>query len=336
MSKEIKFDYGKLYDNEYYKTHLGDISYDDEFWAKGFEKIADQIISRFNPKVFLDVGCAFGYLVAALRDRGVEAYGIDVSKYAISKVRDDIKPYCAVSSVTEILPKDFPIHYDLISMIEIVEHLHEEDGKNAIKNICKYSNNIIFSSSPDDEEEKTHFNVQPARYWVKLFYENGFFNDYNRKPFYISPQCLYFHKTEDIESVINDYELFFEELNKNHKNELNLICEDRRKAQIIMDSQARDLESLRNDVNVIKEDREKAQIIMDNQAEYIKHLKKDIDIIAEDREKAQEIMDNQDILIRNLKEDIGSLEKEYDKVVKSISWKITKPIRIVCSKIGRN
>ena len=63
------------------------------------------------------------YLVAALRDRGVEAYGVDISEYAISKVREDIKPYCCVGSLTESLPKQLPETYDLVVTIEVLEHL---------------------------------------------------------------------------------------------------------------------------------------------------------------------------------------------------------------------
>ena len=74
---------------------------DSEHWVKFFGNIADKIIETINPKTVLDVGCAAGYLVAALRDRGVEAYGIDVSEFAISCAREDIKPYCRVCSALE-------------------------------------------------------------------------------------------------------------------------------------------------------------------------------------------------------------------------------------------
>ena len=49
-----------------------------------------------------------GYLVEALRDLGVEAYGVDVSEYAISKVREDLKPFCKAASALEELPEAFP------------------------------------------------------------------------------------------------------------------------------------------------------------------------------------------------------------------------------------
>ena len=142
-------DYGKLYDEIYYKTSCGSISYlEAEKWFPFYEGIADKIVQDFNPSTVLDVGCAVGYLVAALRDRGVEAYGIDISEFAISKVREDIKPYCTVWSAIEPLPQSLPQKYDLLITIEVAEHLYEEDAPKFIENICKYSDKIIFSSTP--------------------------------------------------------------------------------------------------------------------------------------------------------------------------------------------
>jgi SAM-dependent methyltransferase len=49
-----------------------------------------------NKKV-LEIGCAKGFVVEALRDLGIDAYGIDISQYAIDCAREDIKPYLTVA-----------------------------------------------------------------------------------------------------------------------------------------------------------------------------------------------------------------------------------------------
>lgn len=201
-------EYGQLYDKKYYETSCGKISYLElEHWVNFFGIIADSIIESIHPKIVLDVGCAFGYLVAALRDRGIEAYGIDVSEYAISKVREDVKPYCKVCSALDPLPKEFPQKYDLVTTIEVAEHLYEEDGKIFIKNICNYADDIIFSSTPDDITEKTHFNVQQSEYWAKIFAENGFFKELTYNASYISPQASRFVKHNlNQDRVVENYE----------------------------------------------------------------------------------------------------------------------------------
>lgn len=49
-----------------------------------------------NKKV-LEIGCAKGFIIEGLRDLGVNAYGIDVSQYAIDCAREDIKPFLTVA-----------------------------------------------------------------------------------------------------------------------------------------------------------------------------------------------------------------------------------------------
>ena len=51
-----------------------------------------------------------GFLVEALRKRGVDASGIDISDYAISQVDESVAAYCSVASLTE--PLQGPIRPD--------------------------------------------------------------------------------------------------------------------------------------------------------------------------------------------------------------------------------
>ena len=80
------------YTCEYYKSSLGPVPYSryEGKWLQFFGLVADHIVKQIRPRKVLDAGCAKGFLVEALRDRGVEAYGIDLSEYAIGEVRRDI------------------------------------------------------------------------------------------------------------------------------------------------------------------------------------------------------------------------------------------------------
>ncbi len=160
------------YDRHYFDTALGPVPYDRRHrqWMEFFETIADHVVAEIKPRRVLDVGCAKGFLVEALRDRGVEAFGIDLSEYAIGEVRPDIQSYCRVASVVE----PFDEHYDLITCIEVLEHLGEEDGRTAIANICRSAEDVLFSSTPDDFKEPTHVNVRPCSWWIERFAEHGF------------------------------------------------------------------------------------------------------------------------------------------------------------------
>lgn len=179
-----------VYNEDYYKSHCGENYERGNGWEEIFARQAERIVKEINPKTVLDVGCAAGYLVEGLRDRGVEANGIDVSSYAISKVRDDIKPFCTVQSATECIEGK----YDLITCIEVMEHLAPEDFTVAIENMCNATDIIIFSSTPFDFNEESHYSINSPGFWVEKFAYNGFYHDVEYDCSYIAVQTMLFRR----------------------------------------------------------------------------------------------------------------------------------------------
>lgn len=198
------------YDRHYFAHYCdasktGKLAYErNQHWIGFFGAIADHIVSDIKPHTVLDAGCAMGFLVEALRDRGVEAYGIDVSEYAISQVREDIKPYCRQGSVTDPLPD----RYDLIVSIEVLEHLPTEDAIRAVANLCSATSDFLFSSTPVDYQEITHLNVQPPEWWTEVFARQGFFRDVEHDPStYLSPWAVRYRRTEEtMARIVAGYE----------------------------------------------------------------------------------------------------------------------------------
>jgi hypothetical protein len=145
----------------------------NERWLGFFNSVAARIVSDLRPATALDVGCALGLLVEALRDRGVDAHGFDVSEYAIAQVREDVRPYCRVADLLTPLSG----HFDLVTCIEVLEHLPAESADAAVANICSVTDDVLFTSTPDDFREETHVNVRPPEYWAELFGRHGFARD---------------------------------------------------------------------------------------------------------------------------------------------------------------
>jgi O-antigen biosynthesis protein len=196
-----------LYDEHYYRTYAG-LEYDrnEPHWARFFGEIADNIIRDINPHTVLDAGCAKGFLVEALRDRGVEAYGIDASAYAISCVRDDLKSYCRVGSVIDELDRD----YDLITCIEVLEHLPLAESVDAMANLCRHTGDILFSSSPTNAGEATHINVHPPEWWAERFAQNGFYRDGDYDASYIAWWTVRLRRSEDpLPRIIGNFERLY-------------------------------------------------------------------------------------------------------------------------------
>lgn len=196
-----------MYSKYFFENFLGEDYSNREHWSSFFGKIAKNIVEEFNPKTLLDAGCASGYLVEALRDLGVEAYGIDISEYAVNQSREDIRPYLNVQSITERVPEKFPQRYDMVVTIEVLEHLYPKDGEKGIALLCSYTDTILFTSTPYDIENETHVNVQQKEYWAKLFAENSFYRDLFQPVDFVCGWALLFRKKENVPEVIFNYEI---------------------------------------------------------------------------------------------------------------------------------
>jgi hypothetical protein len=193
----------KMYEAYYFAHSCGRPYARDEEWLRFFGSIADRIADDIRPRSVLDAGCAWGFLVEMLRQRDVEAYGIDISAYAIQKVVPGIQSYCWVASVAD----PFPQKYELIVCIEVLEHLEKGESERAVENLCSHSDYVLFSSTPFDYREATHFNVQPPEYWAQLFARQGFFRDIDFDASFITPWAvLYERKNEPVHRLIREYE----------------------------------------------------------------------------------------------------------------------------------
>ncbi len=239
-------DVASLYDAHYYATGCGDAYERNEKWLRFFGGIAQRIIEEINPETILDAGCAMGFLVEGFRRRGVKAYGVDISEYAIANVHQDIKPYCQVASITE----PFAQKYNLIVSIEVLEHLPKSDAEKAVANLCQHANDILFSSTPFDYKEITHFNVQPPEYWAEQFARHNFYRDVDFDASFITPWAVRFRqRSEPVHRIIKDYERRYWLLGKENTDLRALTGEmrqDVRSAELqlqAMNTHARRLES---------------------------------------------------------------------------------------------
>ncbi len=270
-----------------------------DFWEPFFDNIAQNLIDKFNPSTVLDAGCAMGYLVEALRKRGVKAYGFDISEYAISNVAEKVKPYCFVHSITDELPNNMPQKFDLVITIETLEHLFPDEGSKAIKNLCKYSDTIIFTSTPSDIENLTHLNVQQAEYWCKEFAKNSFFRDHILPMDFICEHAMLFKRKKEFENVIFNYELYNRVKNIEVKNLTNELSNQISNLKV-------EIEDLKNQ-------------ILDSKTKLLNSYL--------DNEDNTDIKNSEE-KYKKAKKDLELLNNLYSNVLNSKCWKVTKPLRI--------
>lgn len=212
------------FDKYYYAVGCGRPYKRDQEWLSFFDGIASRIVRDIAPETVLDVGCAMGFLVEALRDRGVDAYGMDISEYAIGKVREDLKDYCWAGSITAPLEDT----YDLIVTIETFEHLSVREAEIATENLVNSSDDILFSSSAFDYDEPTHRNVQPPDYWAEQFARHEYYHDVDYDLTYITDWAMRFRKSKDpVSRMVAAYERKLWRLSQQSKAEREVIIQQR-------------------------------------------------------------------------------------------------------------
>ena len=131
-----------------------------------------------------------GFLVECLSERGIETEGVDISEYAIGQAHE--------SGAREMPGRQ---RYRALWTQVFAHHLYRGLGAYAgggsaaaIANLCAHSDDILFSSSPEDHRELTHLNVRPAEYWAGLFAQQGFYRDLEFEASFLTPWALRFRK----------------------------------------------------------------------------------------------------------------------------------------------
>jgi cyclopropane fatty-acyl-phospholipid synthase-like methyltransferase len=128
----------------------------------------------------LDFGCAKGYYVKAFRLLHRDAWGCDISEYAISKADSETKPFVSLIKDTSI---PFQREFDYIIAKDVLEHMTESQVcafLDAAKNICSKKMLVIVPLAvegkyiiPEDELDITHILRSTQEEWIERFDSNG-------------------------------------------------------------------------------------------------------------------------------------------------------------------
>lgn len=220
----MKISYDKYYNEKYW---TGQLQYHEGFKLKnyagpsldwdGWEVVAQALQFVLFPgagKTLLDVGCGGAGLTKLLLKLGYDAFGTDISEYAITAVAkgdmadrlavvDMVKPPANIVSMATRRP--FPTKFDYIVATDFLEHIYEEHLDGVLDWIRTHVSHRVFfcvatahdPSHPgagimDQTQEVVlrageeiphtleavavsgHVNVRRYGYWVKKFVSSGF------------------------------------------------------------------------------------------------------------------------------------------------------------------
>lgn len=133
------------------------------------------IIRKWRKKArWLDMGCAYGYLVDEARKQGLQAFGLDVSLYALSRL-EDARPHVAGSLAEELPVASASV--DVVTCFDLLEHLSDpgralDEALRALR-----PGGILLLSTPDplrfDLEEPSHCHERAPSHWLNELTQRG-------------------------------------------------------------------------------------------------------------------------------------------------------------------
>lgn len=144
------------FDKQYYNQIWGTVHRHDYC-----ETLADQLIAKYNPKTLLDIGTGCGFLVKTLRDRGVEAYGLDISPYAVENSHGNV----LLGDIRNLPFKDK--QFDVIHSQGLWEYLPEYDIQQAYNECLRVGNHQTHNIDPlgSGIGEEDFITAKPLDWW---------------------------------------------------------------------------------------------------------------------------------------------------------------------------
>lgn len=126
-------------------------------------------------ETILDYGCAKGFLVKAFRLLYREAWGVDISDYAIRNVDPAVKDICFRGNYST-----YDMYYDFCIAKDVFEHIPEIALPDTLKNI---NAGILFSIiplggdmgyiAPSNNFDHTHVVCRSEEWWSTMFISSG-------------------------------------------------------------------------------------------------------------------------------------------------------------------
>lgn len=152
-------------------------------WLRGRSRDIVRVSKElFDPKNTIDLGCGAGDLTDVFLNNDVDAYGLEGTDNCVPEllfpaerllVADLRKPMNGVTDYfhlgrTQHTPgvrSVFNYKFDLLTCLEVAEHIETEALEPFFKNLAQFSDVWLISINPN--AGKYHYTVQPFHWWIQ-------------------------------------------------------------------------------------------------------------------------------------------------------------------------
>lgn len=178
------------YDQDYFdngkKSNWSD-GYKWSSFAGLFRETADLLCNTFlSAESFLDVGCAKGFLIQTLREKGKIVQGFDHSVWAVNHALPTSRPYIVCAGVDDV---QYTRKFDMLLALETFSHLTESQTRSFLMRVKSWIEIGLFATIPTFEsdmeicefkkhdKDMSHILLKSQQWWHELFLSTGWKQD---------------------------------------------------------------------------------------------------------------------------------------------------------------
>lgn len=168
--------------NEYLKNWLAPNAPLRNDYFNLHRQTAKLLADKYQPKTCIDLGCGPGVFVREMNILGVSAVGAEKNPHFQEwHNAQGWEPYTFL--LDDFANSEDPdgvwhpmIKHDIVTCIEVMEHITDEDLHPVLDDIAANCKLFVFSSTPhrsDKDEEWGHINIKQKEEWKAMFKEHG-------------------------------------------------------------------------------------------------------------------------------------------------------------------
>ena len=185
-SRVIAKQFGEEYFDGTREQGYGGYYYDGRW--KSVARHMAEVYDLTSRASILDIGCAKGFLLYEFLELlpGVTVAGVDISRYAIEKSKEEVKPFLEVANATHV--PFFDKSFDLVVSTNVVHNLPDDLCRQAIGEMERVSRKYKYlqvDSFSNDEERRnleewqlTAELIYSPEQWKRMFEEVGYAGDF--------------------------------------------------------------------------------------------------------------------------------------------------------------
>ena len=182
MSESIK----DVFDENYFLrgVECGTSCYQNYSWHPDLTIPMSYFILKYlgvrDTETIGELGTARGYFVKACRLFGFQAFGWDISEWAVNSADNETRKYLKISTEDNTVP--FNMEFDYVIAKDVFEHIPENCIDKVLRDLSKSGKNL-FAIIPLGKNDKyiipaysldvTHVLAKDKDWWITKFEKNG-------------------------------------------------------------------------------------------------------------------------------------------------------------------